>query len=76
MTTYCSDKDVNKLIKGLVKQGWVFTKGKKHGKLTSDMAAEPIIISSSPSDKRYFAIVKQLIKRNLLKDCRVHTQLK
>lgn len=67
MTTYCSNKDVNKLIKGLIKQGWVFTRGKKHGKLTSDMAAEPIIISSSPSDKRYLAIVKQLIKRKSLK---------
>lgn len=69
MTTYCCDKDVNKLIKGLIKQGWVFTRGKKHGKLTSDMAAEPIIISSSPSDRHYFAIVKQLIKRNSSKKC-------
>jgi hypothetical protein len=64
MTTYCSDKDVNKLIKDLIKKGWVFTKGKKHGKLTSDRSAKPIFISSSPSDKRYFAIVKQHVKRN------------
>lgn len=67
MTTYCSDKDVNKLIKGLIKQGWVFTKGKKHGKLISETITEPIVISSSPSDKHYLAIVKQLIKRKSLR---------
>ncbi len=69
--TYCSDKDVNKLIRGLVKQGWVFTRGKKHGKLTAETIIEPIIISSSPSDKRYLTIVKQLIKRHSIDGLRL-----
>lgn len=68
MTTYCSDKDVNKYIKSLVKQGWTFTKGKKHGKLSADFTSMKIPISSSPSDRRYLTILKQKLRRNNLID--------
>ena len=30
---YSSDKDVNKYAKQLVREGWGFKRGKKHGKL-------------------------------------------
>ncbi len=66
MATYCADKDVDKFIKTLIKQGWEFTRGKKHGKLTADFTALTIVISSSPSDRRYLVILKQLIRRHNL----------
>lgn len=66
MATYCADKDVNRYIKILIKQGWKFTRGKKHGKLTADFTSVTIVVSSSPSDKRYLVILKQLLRRHNL----------
>lgn len=66
MTTYCSDKDVNKFIKSLIKQGWTYTKGKKHGKLSPDFTDMVVIISSSPSDRLYLTVLKQFLRRNNL----------
>jgi hypothetical protein len=66
MKTYCSDKDVNKFVKSLIKQGWTYTKGKKHGKLSADFTDLTVTISSSPSDRRYLMVLKQLLKRNNL----------
>jgi len=68
MTTYCSDKDVNKFVKSLIKQGWTYTKGKKHGKLTADFTDVKLTISSSPGDRRYLTVLKQLMRRNNLID--------
>lgn len=68
MTTYCSDKDVNKFVKSLIKQGWTYTKGKKHGKLTADFTDVKLTISSSPSDRLYLTVLKQLMRRNNLID--------
>lgn len=68
MRTYCSDKDVNKYIKSLIKQGWTFTKGKKHGKLSADFTDVVVTISSSPSDRLYLTALKQLLRRNNLID--------
>lgn len=46
---YCSDKDVNTFIAKLVReQGWLFTKGKKHGKLTAPNG-RMVTYSVSPS---------------------------
>lgn len=66
MATYCADKDVKKYIKTLIKQGWQFTRGKKHGKLTADFTSVTIVISYTPSDKRYLIILKQLLRRHNL----------
>ena len=68
MTTYCSDKDVNKFVKSLIKQGWTYTKGKKHGKLTADFTDVIVTISSSPSDRLYLTVLKQLMRRKNLID--------
>ena len=68
MTTYCSDKDVNKFVKSLIKKGWTYTKGKKHGKLTADFTDVIVTISSSPSDRLYLTVLKQLMRRKNLID--------
>lgn len=66
MTTYCGNKDINKFIRHLTKNGWEYSKGKKHGKLTADFTKMTIVIPSSSSDSRCLLILKQLMKRHHL----------
>ena len=63
---YCSNKDVNKLIIGLLKKEWVFRKGKKHGRLSHPNYRGKIIIPSSPSDHRVLMNIHREIRHYML----------
>ena len=49
---YSSDKDVNKYAKQLVREGWGFKRGKKHGKLIAPGRRGIVVLPTSPSSKR------------------------
>ncbi len=48
---YCSDKDMNQLVKRMVRTGWTFEHG-KHGKLRHPTGIGFITFPRTPSDHR------------------------
>lgn len=51
---YSGCKEIQKLIKPLIKMGWKYARGKKHGKLTDPLKGRILIVPISPSDYRAF----------------------
>ncbi|TLS17803.1 MAG: hypothetical protein FDZ72_12235 [Betaproteobacteria bacterium] len=49
---YCSSKDFDSLIRLLLRQGWSFSRGAKHGKLRPPDGYPVLTVPSSPSDRR------------------------
>ncbi len=49
---YCSNKEINKLICSLVRQGWSFHRGSKHGRITHPRGRPTLTVAMSPSDSR------------------------
>ena len=52
MKRYSSNKDWNTLIGRLVKLGWRYHRGGKHGRLTHPECSQMLIVPISPSDHR------------------------
>ena len=52
MTHYSSDKDINKLVRDKIRQGWFWEKGRKHGKLLPPTGTTYVTVPGSPSDHR------------------------
>ncbi|GGB82207.1 hypothetical protein GCM10011352_05020 [Marinobacterium zhoushanense] len=52
MRRYSSNKDWNECIKRLVKLGWIYSRGRKHGRLTHPDGSRILTVSNSPSDRR------------------------
>lgn len=49
---YCSNKEINQLIHQLVRSGWCFYRGSKHGRLTHPNGWPTLTVAKSPSDFR------------------------
>lgn len=49
---YCASKDFNVLVKQLVRMGWAFRRGAKHGRLISPDGGPALTVPGSPSDHR------------------------
>lgn len=49
---YCSSKEIDQLIRKLVRQGWSFRRGGKHGRLTDPGGRLTLTVAKSPSDYR------------------------
>jgi len=49
---YCSNKDIDQQIRQLVRQGWWFYRGSKHGRLTHPSGWPTITVAKSPSGCR------------------------
>jgi hypothetical protein len=49
---YCANKDFNMLVMQLVKEGWAFRRGSKHGRLISPDGGPVLTVPNSPSDHR------------------------
>lgn len=62
---YCTDKNIDKLIRRLIRQGWLFYRGGKHGRLRHPNGRPTITVPSSPGDYRSF----QNFRRDLRKAC-------
>ncbi|WP_152207924.1 type II toxin-antitoxin system HicA family toxin [Marinobacter changyiensis] len=52
MKRFSSNKDWNVVIRRLVKLGWRYRRGGKHGRLTHPDCSRTLIIPVSPSDHR------------------------
>lgn len=63
MCKYSSDKELNKLIRKLVAEGWVYVRKRKHGMLKSRASNTKTTVPGSPSDRRAFMNFKQDIQR-------------
>ncbi|PTD97579.1 hypothetical protein C8261_02550 [Pseudothauera lacus] len=59
---YCSNKDVNQLVRELVQAGWTFRCG-RHGKLVPPSGLGFITISQTPSDHRCLLKIRRDIRR-------------
>ena len=53
MRKYSNSKDINCLIKKLIKQGWSYKVGKKHGRIIAPNGRK-LTVPSTPSDCRAY----------------------
>lgn len=51
---YCASKEIDQLVKGLIREGWHFRRGSKHGRLSSPDGLAKLSVPSTPSDYRAF----------------------
>ncbi len=65
---YSSNKDVNGLIRSLVKNGWLFKKRSKHSMLVSPNKIQRIFIPVSPNDLRVLANIKKHLRNTGFKN--------
>lgn len=49
---FSSDKDIHLFAKNLVRDGWIFKQGKKHGKLFAPRSRGMVVVPSTPSKQR------------------------
>ena len=49
---YSSSKEFDVLVRQLLRQGWSFSRGKKHGELRPPMGHQMLIVPGTPSDIR------------------------
>ena len=61
---YCRDKQINKLVADLVREGWRFSRG-KHGKLRNPSGIGFVTIPCTPSDYRTFQNLCRDIRRQV-----------
>ena len=63
---YCACKDINSLVRTLVRQGWSFGRGGKHGKLRMPSGKYTLTVPTSPSDHRAFLNFKRDVQHAML----------
>lgn len=51
---YCACREIGALVKTLVRKGWTFRRGGKHGKLRGPSGTLTLTVPRSPSDHRAF----------------------
>ncbi len=49
---YCSNKEIDQMIRRLLRQGWRYYRGRKHGRLTHPRGRPTLTVAKSPSDYR------------------------
>lgn len=49
---YCRSPEINTLVTELVRQGWRFSRGRKHGRLSAPEGRGALTIPGTPSDRR------------------------
>ncbi|MBK7463621.1 MAG: hypothetical protein IPP59_07485 [Betaproteobacteria bacterium] len=59
---YCNDKDINRLIKEMLRSGWRFEPG-RHGKLRHPAGVGFITFPKTPSDHRSLLNMRRDIRR-------------
>lgn len=62
---FSRDKDVNRLVSQLIREGWRYRRGGKHGKLSSPDATGFLTISASPSDHRTLHNMRRDVRKLL-----------
>lgn len=59
---YCRDKQINKLVANLLREGWQFSRG-KHGKLRTPSGRGFVTVPCTPSDHRTYQNLGLEIRR-------------
>ena len=49
---YCKVPEIDELVTQLVRSGWYFQRGGRHGKLRTPQGARALTVPISPSDRR------------------------
>lgn len=49
---YSKCKEIDSVVKNLIRQGWSFSRGRKHGRLKHPAGGTRLIVPSTPSDWR------------------------
>lgn len=60
---FSSDKDIDRFAKRLVRHGWRFKQGKKHGKLLAPGSRGMVVVPSTPSKRRALQEMVSLVNR-------------
>jgi hypothetical protein len=64
---YSSQKDIDKAIRDLVRKGWSYRRGSKHGKLRTPSGRGIVTVSMTPSGpnaiKIFYGNVKRAVER-------------
>jgi hypothetical protein len=50
--SYSGNKDIDRLVRQLVSEGWTYRRGAKHGQLRASAIRRPIIVPGTPGDHR------------------------
>lgn len=65
MKKYSTDSYINGMVKQLVKNGWCFERGSKHGKVIAPQRAAILTVPTSPSDWRASRQFRADLRRSL-----------
>jgi predicted RNA binding protein YcfA (HicA-like mRNA interferase family) len=49
---YCAKKEIDQMIRHLIREGWRFRRGSKHGRLPHPTGWPTVTVAKSPSDHR------------------------
>jgi hypothetical protein len=63
MKRYSASKEINVLVRQLVRNGWQFRWGSHHGKLYPPNRTACLSVPSTPSDRRAFLNFRQDVHR-------------
>lgn len=63
---YCAAKEIDHFIKYLLREGWTFRRGGKHGRLSSPNGKTKLSVPCTPSDKRAFLNFRSEVRRSFL----------
>jgi hypothetical protein len=62
---YCACKEIDQLVNSLVRDGWVYRRGGKHGRLVTPNAHETLSVPRTPSDYRAFLNFRRDVRQAL-----------
>ena len=51
---YSSAKEIDALVRQLVKEGWTFSRGGRHGRLLAPTGWPSVVVPCTPGDRRAF----------------------
>jgi hypothetical protein len=60
---YCTCKDIDDLVKSLIRQGWRFHRGGKHGRLLAPDGKRTLTVPCSPSDRCAFLNFRRDVRK-------------
>lgn len=63
MKRYSASKEIDMLVRQLVRDGWWFQRGRRHGKLHAPDGMVCLSVPSTPSDRRAFLNFRQDVRR-------------
>lgn len=67
---YSSEKKIDGLVRKLVKAGWLFTRGGKHGRLQPP-SGHALTVPCSPSDRRAYLNFRRDVRSAFLPGCAI-----